>query len=109
MEAEHPFIKESKISPPKKLHSESSGCLNKCWFDMMDHEILINGNTITDTHICYEPFSEVIACHVAKALGLNVVEYAVADKAICPDIIASTHVSLCERIPLEEGEQNGKR
>lgn len=101
------LFEDSKEDVYRKVNTESGGCLGKGWYCKDGVEYLVKGNSQKDGFPCFEPYSEVIAYRVAKVLGLDTVEYTLADASLYPGIqvFGINHVSVCEKILLADGEQ----
>lgn len=64
------------------------GMLSKAWVELDNGlRCLIKGNSVNGKSIGYEPFSEVIASRIGKALGLPVVQYELIEKERCSNAV----------------------
>ena len=88
-----------KIELVRKLETRTShGMLSKGWYTIGAEIYLVKGNSIDGHKYGYEPYSEVIASRLLKALGLPVVEYHLKEADLFPDIRLEyiKHVSICK-------------
>ena len=81
----------------------STGVLSKAWYEIDGESYLVKGNTEGNL----EPYSEVIASNIFKALGIKCVEYNLIEANKISEVTSFDipHLSICKDYKTENVEQ----
>ena len=96
------YIDSREISDIKLVGSDTYGALSKRWYFINGRKCLVKGNSL----LGQEPFAEVLASNLAKALDIKHISYTLMDASLFKDITMNgdfKYVSVCEFYPTKPG------